>query len=419
MPCSCRHQSKTMTILLFCPPKILLHHSAREWREALGPDAVILTCASQKDSISKHFSGDLSCHFFDRFNDSPEVELRAVELARRFNAPKAVALAEIDMLRSARVNDYLGVTANSEARLLYFRDKFLMKSRAAEHGLKVAPMAIVHSALDIRRFVDAHAYPVVLKPRDGRGSNNVAVIRNGKALGDWLAQQAGSTFYNTMIERYVVGEHYIVNGLYIEGKAIFISPVKVMTSALDFLGGACHDLHMLNDSNPVRTALIAYSRRLVEQVLPGDPTMLFHLEVFIDEGGEIVLCEIASRLGGVFFNQELHEAWGIDPRMTYLKAMRGKDVPVEPIEMPVRQVGHISIPPNRGVLRAAPSECTLPFVRRYKMYGKAGQEYKGMEFTNSEIVSAIVEGSDEREIETRLRAFQAWFAESTTWDLHG
>jgi hypothetical protein len=165
----------------------------------------------------------------------------------------------------------------------------------------------------------------------------------------------------------------------------------------------------------VRAALVAYSRKLVEQVLPAEPTMLFHLEAFIDRDGDIVLCEIASRLGGVFFNQELYEAWGLDARMTYLRAMRGDHRSSRPLDVPVRQVGHISIPPAAGILQAAPTECILPYVRRYKMYGKPGQEYKGMEFTNSEIVSAIVEGRDESQIKARLREFQAWFAESTTW----
>ncbi|UXH77469.1 ATP-grasp domain-containing protein [Roseateles amylovorans] len=405
-----------MSLLLFCPPKILLQHSAAQWAETLGSDARVLTCSSQRESIERHLAGRVVCHFFDRFNDNAAVELRALEIARTLPGPRAVGLAEIDMLRAARVNDRLGLTSGAEDAMRYYRDKYLMKCRAREAGLPVAAMAVVHSAMDVRRFIDRHGWPVVVKPRDGRGSNNVIVLRDESALDAWLDRQPSSTLYNTMVEAFVVGDHYIVNGLYVRGKPVVISPVRVMTSALDFLGGACHDLHMLDDSNPVQQALVDYSRRLVEQVLPSEPTMLFHLEAFVDPAGRIVLCEIASRLGGVFFNQELEEAWGLDVRMAFLRALRDPSATVSAPERPVRRVGHISIPPVPGLLVEAPTECPLPFVRRYKLYGQPGRAYSGMAFTNSEVVSAIVEGADEAQIRDRLQAFQRWFADNTRWE---
>lgn len=405
-----------MSLLLFCPPKILLQHSAMQWADALGPDARVLTCASQRESIERHLAGRVPCHFFERFNDNAAVELRALEIARTMPGPRAVGLAEIDMLRAARVNDRLGLTSGAEDAMLYYRDKYLMKCRARDAGLPVAAMAVVHSAMDVRRFIDRHGWPVVVKPRDGRGSNNVVVLRDESALDAWLDRQPASTLYNTMIEAFVAGDHYIVNGLYVRGQPIVISPVRVMTSALDFLGGACHDLHMMDESNPVRQSLIDYSRRLVEQVLPSEPTMLFHLEAFVDRSGRIVLCEIASRLGGVFFNQELEEAWGIDVRMSYLRALRDPSFSPPVRTQPERRVGHISIPPVPGLLREAPVGCPLPFVRRYKLYGQPGRAYSGMAFTNSEVVSAIVEGEDEAQIRERLHDFQQWFAAHTQWD---
>jgi biotin carboxylase len=405
-----------MSLLLFCPPKILQQHSAAEWAEALGPDARVLTCASQREALERHLAGRVVCHFFDRFNDNAVVELRALEIARIMPAPRAVGLAEVDMLRAARVNDRLGIATGSEEAMLCYRDKYLMKCRVRDAGLPVAPMALVHSAMDVRRFIDRHGWPVVVKPRDGRGSNNVVVLRDETALDAWLDRQPSSTLYNTMVEGFVDGDHYIVNGLYVRGEPVLISPVRVMTSALDFLGGACHDLHMLDDTNPVQQQLVEYSRRLVEQVLPSEPTMLFHLEAFIDRSDRIVICEIASRLGGVFFNQELHEAWGIDARMTFLRALRDPSLQVPTLEQPVRRVGHISIPPVSGRLLDAPIECALPYVRRYKLYGRPGAAYRGMEFTNAEVVSAIVEGADEAQIRERLQEFQRWFAASTRWE---
>ncbi|ATG37945.1 Cyanophycin synthetase (plasmid) [Phaeobacter piscinae] len=408
-----------MNIILFLPPKILLQHGVTDWVDAIGPQSVILTCASAKEALTRSVQDGLDIRFFQNFNDSPEVELAAIDIARSLPDPLCVALAEIDVLRAARVNDYLGVSENAAAQLELFRDKHAMKIRARDAGLPVSEMAVVRSALDIRHFVDRLGYPVVLKPRDGRGSNGVCVIRDDAALADWLATQSSSTFYNTMIECFVAGDHYIVNGLYVAGQPILVSPVRVMTSALDFLGGRSHDLHMLEATTPLRDRLVAYSRRLIEEVMPSPPTLLFHLEVFVSPEGRIILGEIASRLGGVFFNQEMTEAWGIDPRMTYLKAMRdpGFQRTLRPQMMaePERLVGQLCVPPREGVLQTVPENCPFDFVRAYRMSGVVGRHYGQMAFTNAEILNAIVEGRDEAELRARLRQLEDWFHSACQW----
>ncbi|UWQ77513.1 acetyl-CoA carboxylase biotin carboxylase subunit family protein [Leisingera sp. M658] len=409
-----------MNIILFAPPKILFQHSVTEWIDAIGPNNVVLTCASAKEALMRSFPEGLDIRFFQNFNDSPAVELAAIDIARSLKEPLCVALAEIDVLRAARVNDYLGLSGNAAVQLEMFRDKYAMKARAQEAGLPVSEMAVVRSAMDIRRFIDRLGFPVVLKPRDGRGSNGVCVIRGDADLAAWLAAQDSSTFYNTMIERFVAGDHYIVNGLYVAGRPILISPVRVLTSALDFLGGQSHDLHMLEPATPLRDRLVAYSRRLVEEVMPSPPTLLFHLEVFVRPDGTIILGEIASRLGGVFFNQEMTEAWGVDPRMTYLRAMQDPAFNRMPMPQmmtePQRLVGQLCVPPREGVLQSVPESCPFDFVRAYRMSGVAGRHYGQMAFTNAEILNAIVEGESEAELRARLRQLEDWFHSACQWE---
>jgi len=405
-----------MNTILFAPPKIILQHDLTQWTDAIGPDGIILTCASAKTAILQRFPKGLDFRFFQNFNDNPEVEFAAIAIAHGLTDPVCVALAEIDVLRAARVNDYIGVSDDAAMQLTAYRDKYEMKLRAREAGLPVSEMDIVRSAIDIRRFIDRLEFPVVLKPRDGRGSNGVCVIRSDSDLQDWLAQQDSTTFYNTMIENFVTGDHYIVNGLYIGGQAIVISPVRVLTSALDFLGGHSHDLHMLDASNPLRDRLVSYSRRLIEEVMSSPPAMLFHLEVFVTTDDTIVLGEIASRLGGVFFNQELTQAWGVNPRMAFLRAMRDPDFAPVPMTEPQRLVGQLCVPPRSGLLRATPQSCPFDFIRAYRMSGQAGTEYSQMTFTNAEILNAIVEGDNEVQLRERLRQLEDWFHAECLWE---
>lgn len=404
-----------MQLIVFCPPKILLQHDAASWSAALGRGGILLSCTSRTKEIAAHLGDKVRYQLFDNFNDNALVEIDAYQIARELERPLCVALAEVDVLRVARINDRLGVSQGAEGRAMLYRDKFLMKQRAKDCGLAIAEMASIGNATEAVRFSEQFDFPVVIKPRDGRGSNGVEVIRHMAQLREWLSERTSSTFHNLMIEKFVHGSHYIVNGLYIDGQPILISPVRVMTSALDFLGGKSHDLHMLNPDNPMRDRLVRYSRLLVEDVLPSEPTMLFHLELFVAEDGEIILCEIASRLGGVFFNQELTHAWGIDPRMTLLHALRDPLYRPEPLAAPLRMVGHISIPPRVGLLRDVPENCPLDGVLEYRISAKKMTAYGGMEFTNSEILNAIVAGQDEAELREKLQQVESWFHERCDW----
>lgn len=404
-----------MQLIVFCPPKILFQHSAASWSAALGQGGMLLSCASRSQEIAAHLGHTVHFQLFDNFNDSALVEIDVYELARELHAPLCVALAEIDVLRVARINDRLGITVGAEDRASFYRDKFLMKQRTRDCGFAIAEMALISNATQAVRFSERFGFPVVIKPCDGRGSNGVEVLDDAQQLREWLAGRTSSTFHNLMIESYVRGRHYIVNGLYIDGRPILVSPVRVMTSALDFLGGKSHDLHMLDAENPMRDRLVRYARSLVEEVLPSDPTMLFHLELFVDGNDEIVLCEIASRLGGVFFNQELTHAWGIDPRMSFLRALHDPFYRPEPMAAPLRMVGHISIPPRVGLLRDVPQTCPLDGVLEYRISARKMTSYGGMEFTNSEILNAIVAGRDEAELRDKLHQVEAWFHESCDW----
>ncbi|WP_166220562.1 ATP-grasp domain-containing protein [Pseudomonas atagonensis] len=404
-----------MQLIVFCPPKIILQHSAEQWSAALGREGVLLSCASRNQEIAAHLGDTVRFQLFDNFNDSAQVEIDVYEIARELHAPLCVALAEIDVLRVARINDRLGITVGAEDRAMFYRDKFLMKQRTRECGFAIAEMATISNATEAVRFSDLHGFPVVIKPRDGRGSNGVEVIRDMEQMREWLRSRTSTTFHNLMIESYVRGSHYIVNGLYIDGQAILVSPVRVMTSALEFLGGKSHDLHMLDASNPMRDRLVRYARSLVEDVLPSDPTMLFHLELFVDENDEIVLCEIASRLGGVFFNQEITHAWGIDPRMSLLRALHDPYFRPAPMVEPLQMVGHISIPPRVGLLRDVPQDCPLDGVLQYRISAEKMTSYSNMKFTNSEILNAIVAGENEAELRDRLHQVEHWFHASCDW----
>ncbi|UTV30789.1 ATP-grasp domain-containing protein [Photobacterium atrarenae] len=402
-------------LIVLCPPKILLQHSASDLLAAAGEAAVFFTCASGRDALTRHLPESFVVHYSERFNDNPQVELEVYQAARQMDNPLVVALAEIDLLRAARVNDRLGVTEGCEARVHYYRDKFLMKTRAAESGIPVAAMSTLNHATELDRFIEQHGYPVVAKPRDGRGSNGVTVIRNDEDAKAYLARQDGTSFFNLMVETFVKGEHYQTNGLFVGGRPVLISTSKALSSCLDFLAGEALGLQMLEPDSPLAQRIASLATRLITEVLPSEPTMLFHLEVFVRPDGEIVLGEIACRLGGCFVNDEHRAAWGLDLRMAYLAHMRDPEKLAVPIQRPAVLAGQLLVPPMAGKLLSAPTQCDWDYVEKYAFTGRIGEVYTPMAFTNGEIMSAIVLGRTESEVESRLGELHQWFVGQADW----
>lgn len=406
------------SLILLAPAKILLQHREEEWLGALGSDSLIFTDATHTSELISHFPCMASTfHFYKNFNENAAVELDALGLAQKKRNPLVIALAEADLLRAARINDRLqSPNSNLEYATLLYRDKYLMKRRLAESGIKIAPMATVRSPCDIADFIQRFEYPVVLKPRDGRGSGGVKVIRDKNALQNWLHEQPHSSFKSLMIEKYLDAPLLNVNGLYLDYHPIIISPVRSTITCLQFLEGRSLGFQMLSRENPLHAKCIELTRKIIERALPRFKNMLFHLEVF-NHNNELVVCEIACRLGGCSVNEELREAFKVDARLSLIKSERlGKPALETRLVEPVQLVGQLNVPPRSATLVDHPKAIDLPFIRHHKITAKKGNAYSSMQLTNGEIVTAIVAGKDEDEVSKNLASLDQFVATNFIWD---
>ncbi|CAI8982632.1 ATP-grasp domain-containing protein [Pseudomonas sp. IT-P253] len=405
-------------VILFAPAKILLQHSEADWLSVLGNNSLIYSDLSAKELLTQQFPTLTSAlRLYANFNDSGVVELDALTAAKELGTNTLVALAEVDLLRVARIKDRLsGSTTHYEEMTLLYRDKFLMKQKLAEHGIRINPMAVVRSACEINDFAEQYGFPLVVKPRDGRGSGGVRVLHDDAEVRGYLHEQDSTTLHNLMVEKYINASLLNVNGLYIGGRPVIISPVRSTVTCLDFLDGKSLGFQMLAEHNPLHQQCVKLTRRIVEQALPRLGTMLFHLEIFID-GQDLVVCEIACRLGGCSVNQELTDAYGVNPRLTLIDAERGgKSASLKELIKPRRLLGQLNIPPRTGKLIEYPAHIDLPFIRYCSVTAKKGTDYAGMKLTNGEIVSAIVEGNSEEAVSDHLTQLDSWVRDTFIWE---
>ncbi len=94
------------------------------------------------------------------------IELKAVELHKKYGFSRVVYQAEQDVLRAAQIRELLGLAGQSVESALQFRDKLIMKETLlARHDvvrtILIPTFARVVGVKSILAFIAQHDYPVV------------------------------------------------------------------------------------------------------------------------------------------------------------------------------------------------------------------------------------------------------------------
>jgi len=89
-----------------------------------------------------------------------------------------LCLVDIRQLEAARLARSLGVRYLNPTSAELLRDKFLVRQRLAERGLDQPEFLLVRTNVELKAAVDALGLPVLIKPVDGYGSQNIIVLRH-------------------------------------------------------------------------------------------------------------------------------------------------------------------------------------------------------------------------------------------------
>jgi hypothetical protein len=361
-------------------------------------------------------------HFFDDLGTADRAELLALELHDQAPFTRVVATGEDDLYRAARLRELFGVPGPSSKDILVFRDKVEMKRRAAAAGIPVAPHAVVETMTDLARFARAVGFPIVVKPIRGMGSAETRVLRSDE---DLSAFADGRPFGkclglpHMLAEKFVEGSLCHVNGLVLGGRIQVVSPSSFIRTALEyvreqsFLGS-----YVMGAENPDRERLCAFAARVLE-AFPTPRECMFHMECFLTASGEIVLCEVACRLGGNGINEEVRLSYDVDMKIEWLRSqllgVGACRVRAAPEGLGGRLAGRLLVSPREGRLEAIPAECNESYVLEYRPRGRPGAEYHAMNMSDDEIASFLLVGPDEAELRRRILALHEWFERNTRW----
>jgi biotin carboxylase len=351
--------------------------------------------------------------------DKPEpVNGFVSDLVRQHGASHIIACQELVLQRAAELRQTLGLPGQTPQSALAFRDKLLMKKHAVQGGVAVAQHHAAHNEEDVRAFADEHGFPIVLKPRDGAGSIDARVIRSKADLEAVLGSSDGLHFPNMLVESYIPGHMYHVNGVVVDGRTVLSWPSRYFNVLAEFKTGVSRTDVTLEPADPLTARLVDFNERVLA-ALPGPAHFGFHTEIFHTPDDRLVLCEIASRTGGAAVKEIIRAAFDVDLTRVMVRAQLGLSLGglLEcPRPDPSMMAGQLLLMKRPGIVRSLPDGPHFPWVHHYRMLVEPGQRLRASNASSDMLACMVIVGPDRATCEARLREARAYFDDAVVID---
>lgn len=392
-----------------------------DWLADAGEELHLFTAVPRPDqpraAVEEAFGRYASVHLYERMDRNVRPDLDILELAERRPLSGLVCIIEWDLERAGALRDRLGLPGQGHASALAYRDKALMKDLLRARGVPVTPHRRVTSVLDVVDHVQEHGYPIVVKPLACGGAMDVHVIRDDAelaALADGGLSPRVEIAPHYIVESFVPGTEYIVDGLVVDGRMAYCWPSCYFGTTTSFTGTARQlGAALLDVDHPLRARLREMAVRTVE-ALPSPSCFPFHAEIFHTPDDRLVVGEIGARAGGGRIDSMCHRVFGVNPHVAMARSQAGLDpqVPLgDEVEL-VRRLGvhgWIMYWAQPGRARRLPPAPTKPWIRDWRLDAAIGQVLRPPSFSGEFFGSAVVAGRSFAEVEARIGALSDWF----------
>ena len=233
-------------------------------------------------------------------------------MARGRKFDRIVALDEFDLETAALLREHLRMPGMGETATRFFRDKLAMRVKAKEMGVSVPEFTGVFNYDDLRAFMAAVPGPWLLKPRTNASAIGIKPIDEPEQL--WrLLDQLGDLQTHYVLERFVAGEVYHVEGVSWNGKVLFAAPHKYGHPPMQTMHkGGVFTTRSLPPGSEDAKGLIAIHAATLKAL--GMNAGVTHTEfIKSKEDGKFYFLETAARVGGAYIAEVVEFAKGLNP----------------------------------------------------------------------------------------------------------
>lgn len=212
----------------------------------------------------------------------------------------AIVTAATDkpLVMMARIAEKYGFPFYSVETAQWSTDKFQMKQRFVEGGVPCAKGRLVKSVEETEDMV----FPVIVKPRDNSGSRGVKLCRSKEELAASMSEAFEVSKLDTvLVEEYIEGPEYSIEGLHYDGKSEVIQFTEKKTTEFPYNVELGHK-QPANLSEEHKAAICQIVGKIGKAMnFVNCPS---HTELKINDRGIFVI-ETSPRLGGDYITSTL------------------------------------------------------------------------------------------------------------------
>ena len=245
-------------------------------------------------------------------NLTPEQTLNTVcYLARTRKIDRIVALDEFDLEAAALLREHMQLPGLGQTVTRNFRDKLAMRTQAKACGVAVPAFTGVFNYEAVSAFMQAVPGPWLLKPRTSASAIGIKVVRQETDIWPML-EQLGDEGSHHVLEAFVEGEVFHVEGIVWDGEVLWCAPCKYGKPPMETMhqGGIFTTRTLPLDSEEGRGLAAIHAQTLKALGLPNGVT---HSEFIRGRDGTLYFLETAARVGGAYIAETVEFASGVNP----------------------------------------------------------------------------------------------------------
>ena len=328
-----------------------------------------------------------------------------LQIAKDWNVIAVVTdQTDLPVRTIAYVCDHLGLPSIGYKTACLFTDKFLMREKCKEIGVKTIAYSLVGSLEEAKKFfIDLH-HSAILKPINNQGSKGVYKVSSIEELEEKYAE---ATRYargqKILIEEFITGQELVIEALALDGKVTNLVcgdthyfEVKDAFAAKDRIFPSMLDEEIVNKA-------LNLNKKIVSGF--GLSRGLTHGEYIID-GHDVYLIEIAARGGGVYISSDIIPLMTGFNTTSFILDIATKSTVATPfIEYKKMCTCYIAFFLPEGVInevKGVREIQSLPYVHHNNLDALYISKHIGKNIDKTSRYFLIMEASDRSELEERI-----------------
>src|SRR5882757_3473341 len=293
----------------------------------LGLNVMLLTVDKLKDA---NWPREVLAELFTMPENLTAEQLRntVTYWARSRRIDRIVALDEFDLESAAMLREHFRLPGTGLTATAYFRDKLAMRVKAKNAGVPVPEFSGVFHHDDLRHFMASVPGPWLLKPRTNASAIGIKTIQTPDDL--WpVLDQLGDLQSSYVLERFVTGGVFHVEGITWKGEVLFSAPHQYGQPPMKTMHqGGVFTTRALHPESSDAQNLVTIHKQVIAAL--GMDSGVTHTEFIKSaEDGRFHFLESAARVGGAHIAEVVEFATGLNPWVEWARLTAAELLGVE------------------------------------------------------------------------------------------